>query len=78
MTELYNVVQFFANDMHEYVRRNVSAQEAVDAARHYCTSIGAKLGTTVKVIITDDGDYTNFQWEFGKGITYPTRKELQQ
>ena len=67
----FNVVQFFADESSEYVRRNVSAEEAVNAAKHYCTSVGAKLGITRRVIITDGGDSTNFEWKFGKGITYP-------
>lgn len=29
------------------------------------------IGIIRKVIITDGGDFINFQWEFGKGITYP-------
>ena len=66
----FSVCQFFADDSYEYVRRFVSAKEAVEAAKHYCTSIGAQLGTTRRVIITDGGDYINFEWQFGKGITY--------
>lgn len=70
-TELFNVVQFFPDETYEYVRRGVTAEEAVEAARHYCSSVGARLGTTRRVIITDDGDYCNFEWRFGEGITYP-------
>lgn len=71
----FSVCQFFPDGSYEYVRRFVSAQEAVEAARHYCTSVGARLGTTQRVIITDGGDRVNFEWQFGKGITYPPRDE---
>ena len=67
----YNVVQFFDNDMHEYVKRNVTLREAVEVAARCTRSVGARTGTVVKVIITDSGDDTNFMWEFGKGIVFP-------
>lgn len=70
MSDEFNVVQFFQNDRNEYVRRHVSAEEAVRAAHHYCTSVGAKVGTTRRVIITDGGDNTNFEWRYGEGFVY--------
>ena len=54
-----------------YVCRFVSAEEAVKTAKHYCNSVGAQIGTTERVIITDGGDCIAFQWEHGKGITFP-------
>jgi hypothetical protein len=72
----FSVCQFFPDGSYEYVRRYVDAEEAVRAAHHYCNSVGAKLGTTVRVIITDGGDCTNFEWQFGKGITYPPKEDL--
>ncbi len=67
----FSVCQFFSDGSHEYVRRNVSAEEAVRAAHHYCHCVGATLGTTRRVIITDGGDFTTFEWKFGEGVTYP-------
>jgi len=67
---LFNVVQFFLDGTQEYVRRNVLAEQAVDAAKHYTSSVGAKMGTTVKVMITDQDDCCCFEWKFGKGITF--------
>lgn len=66
----FNVCQFFEDGSYEYVRRNVGAEEAVKAAHHYCHSVGAKIGTTVRVIITDGGDCCNFEWKFGEGVTF--------
>lgn len=68
----FSVCQFFPDGQYEYVRRWVTADEAFKAFQHYCTSVGAKLGTTVRVIITDGGDSTNAEWEFGKGVTFPS------
>lgn len=67
----FSVVQYFPDDSYEYVRRYVSATEAMTAARHYCTSVGAKLGITKKVIITDGGDFICFEWTKEKGVTFP-------
>jgi hypothetical protein len=69
----FSVCQFFVDGSFEYVRSFVGAEDAVQAARHYCTSVGAQLGTTVRVIITDADDFTNFEWKFGEGIVFPPR-----
>jgi hypothetical protein len=74
-TELFSVCQFFADDTYEYVRRYVSAEEATKAFEHYVTCIGARIGTTKRVIITDGGDCINAEWQFGKGVTYPPEEE---
>lgn len=69
----FSVCQFFQHGSYEYVRRRVGAEEAVKTAKHYTTSIGARLGTTKRVIITDGSDCTNFEWRFGEGVVYPPR-----
>lgn len=60
--DFFTVYQFFADGSYEAVRSRVGAKEAVEAARHYSSSVGAQIGTTVRVIIVDDGDFTNFEW----------------
>jgi hypothetical protein len=71
MTEIFSVCQFFDNGSYEYVRRHVSADEAMTAFRHYTSSIAAQHGTTRRVIITDGADCITAEWQFGKGITIP-------
>lgn len=66
----FSVVQFFEDESYETVREHVSAEEAVDAAHHYCNSVGAKLGFTKRVIITDGGDCVNFEWKHGEGVVF--------
>jgi hypothetical protein len=66
----FSVCQFFADDSYEYVRRWVSAEEAVAAAKHYTESVAARTGVTARVIITDGGDCTNFEWKFGEGVVF--------
>lgn len=67
----YNVCQFFVDDTHEYVKRSIGAEEAITLAIQLCRSVGGRLGTTKRVIITDEGDFTNWEWVFGQGIVYP-------
>ena len=66
----FSVVQFFEDDSYEYVRTGVGAEEAVKAAHHYCHSVGATLGFTKRVIITDSDDYIAFEWKHGEGVTF--------
>lgn len=77
MDNQFSVCQFFRDDSYEYVRRFVSADEAVKAFMHYASSVGAKLGTTKRVIITDGDDFTNMEWKYGEGITYPDEFTLK-
>lgn len=67
----FSVVQWFPNGQYEYVRRYVDVETAVLVAIHYMTCIGAKIGTTVRVIIEDGGGYCSLDWERDKGIIFP-------
>lgn len=71
----FSVVQFFEDGSYEYTRRFVTAGEAVGAFRHYCTSVGVKMGLVTRVIITDGGDCTCAEWKIGEGLTYPPKEE---
>jgi hypothetical protein len=74
----FSVCQFFWDDTYEYVNRFVGPEEAVNAAHSLCHSVGARIGTTRRVIITDGGDLTVFEWKHGEGVVFPTREELRQ
>jgi len=67
----FSVAQFFADGTHEYVRRFVGDEEAVKAAHHYTHNVAARRGLVIRVIITDGGDCTVFEWKFGEGVTFP-------
>lgn len=67
----FSVYQWFEDGQYERVRHGVDDQEAVKVAIHYSTSVGAKIGTTVRVIITDGGDLTVWEWKRGEGIVFP-------
>jgi len=69
--EKFSVCQFFKDGSYEYVVRFVSAEEAVSKATFYTINVAANYGITQRVIITDFLDCINWEWQFGKGITFP-------
>jgi hypothetical protein len=69
--ERFNVFQFFEDGSYEQVRFAVDVSEAARAYAHYTTCVGAQLGTTVRVIITDSGDSINAEWKRGEGTVFP-------
>ena len=74
LSELFTVVQFFPAGQYEYVCRNVGAKAAVDAAYHYTHSVGAMVGVTRRVIITDAGGILCFEWLAGEGVVFPKQE----
>jgi hypothetical protein len=75
--ETFSVCQFFEDETYEWVRQNVSAEEAVKAFQHYTNNVASKIGITNRVIITDSGDCIAYEWKKGKGITFPSQEEIQ-
>ena len=73
--EKYHVYQFFMDESYERVREFVSDEEAVKAAVHYSSSVGARMGTTVRVIICDMGDSVCYEWKYGEGIIFPPQEK---
>jgi hypothetical protein len=71
----FSVVQYLHNDLYEYVRRYVTAEEAVRAAEHFTSNVMARIGMTRRVIITDGGDCVCFEWLSGEGVVFPPKEE---
>jgi len=74
----YSVCVFFPDGRYSYVHRYISAKRAVETVVNLTKSSYAKRGLYRKITITDGGDDTNYVWEFGKGITYPTAAQLRE
>lgn len=74
----FSVCQFFEDGQYEYVRRYVSAEEAVKAFKHYTQNVAVTLGVTKRVIVTDGGDQINLEWKLGEGITFPPELTSQK
>jgi hypothetical protein len=66
----FSVYQFFDDGTYECVRQYVDAKEAVEAAHHYTHNVATMVGIIERVIITDGGDITCFEWTKGKGVTF--------
>jgi hypothetical protein len=73
----FSVMQFFPDGTCEYVKRFVGAEEAVRTAKDYSTRPAVLLGVIERIIITDGGDYTVFEWKAGEGVTFPVKIRTQ-
>jgi hypothetical protein len=71
MSDEFSVVQFFVDDSYEYVSRELGGKEAVQLAANLAHSVGGRIGTTRRIIITDGDDCTVFEWKYGDGVTFP-------
>lgn len=72
--EKFDVFQFFPDGSYEQVSSRVGPMEATRRALKLTETLGAKLGTTTRIIITDSGDNINFEWKFGQGVVYPPKE----
>lgn len=52
-------------------RRFIDARTAVELAQSLTLRPAVRLGVIRRVIITDGGDFTVFEWQLGKGVTFP-------
>lgn len=59
-------------------REGLTSESAVDFAMGMTRRPAAQIGIVKKIMITDGGDCSVFEWEFGKGITHPTPQALQE
>jgi hypothetical protein len=75
--ESFNVCQFFPDGGYEYAGRRMPAKESIELMKRLTESVGGRIGTTVRVIVTDGGDSIVAEWKFGEGVTYPT-PEMRQ
>jgi hypothetical protein len=71
----FSVYQFFPGGSYERAASFVTAETAVKTAKRLTETVGARLGVVERVIITDGGDDTVFEWKPGEGVTYPNRSE---
>jgi hypothetical protein len=78
----YSVYVFLPDETHFPVVRFVRAGQAVRMAHRLTRVIEQGLvddpdakGVPTKVIITDGGDCTVFEWQRGRGVVFPSRSE---
>lgn len=73
--ERFHVYQFFEDGSYERVREFAPIQSALEGFAHYCTSVAARNGVTVRVILVDMGDLTVAEWTAAEGVIHPPRSE---
>jgi len=71
MIEKFSVCQWFDDGQYDYELRYVPLERAVTRAMGIAHSVGGRLGTTVRVIITDGDDSIVWEWKHGEGIVFP-------
>jgi hypothetical protein len=71
----FAVWQWFEDDWHECLGRNLDPESAIKLAHSYTVRPAALIGIIKKVTIVDCDDNTAFLWEFGKGVVFPSREE---
>lgn len=67
----FSVWTFFPDDTYTEEVRFVSIEKAGQVAKGVINSVGGKIGTVKKVMITDGGDCVVFEWKYGEGIVWP-------
>lgn len=71
MSDLFNVHQWFVNNGYEKAGEWMDAKRAVEFATSLATSVGARLGTSVRVMITDHLDCCAWEWRREFGVIHP-------
>lgn len=69
--EEFSVVEFYDDGFHKYVDRWMDAHDAVHLAREL---IDRSDDHVVRIIITDGGDFTVFEWKQDLGVTFPPKE----
>jgi len=64
-------VYVFTLDQHFPVARFVSVERAMHTARRAVGAAHLAGDDTDRIIVTDGGDHTVFEWQRGKGVTWP-------
>ena len=72
----FSVYWWDAQDGQHEEKRFVSAEEAFSAVERLTKGPASLLGIVNRVIITDGGDFTNFEWKKGLGVVFPTEADI--
>lgn len=70
----FSVYWFDADECSYPELRGVDAKTSVEFAKGLTERPAALMGIIQRIVITDGGDFTVFEWKNGEGVTYPPRK----
>ena len=71
----FSVYWWDAQGEHHEELRFVGPEQALKAVKRLTTGPGAQVGIVKRVIITDGGDFCNYEWKEGR-ITYDGREHM--
>jgi hypothetical protein len=74
MSDEWSVWIFFPDGGHVAEAQWIGPEAAVKLAYELTRRPAARVGIIERVIITDGGDFTCFEWQFGKGVTFPIQE----
>lgn len=66
----FSVFVWFCDGTYVCELQYVDAETAVNKAKSMTTNVAAETGLATRVMITDGGDCSVFEWEYGKGIVH--------
>ena len=69
----FSVWIFWADGTHSAVAVLIKAGEAVRMAQTLSIYLGPADPTCERIIVTNGGDDTVFEWKRGEGVTFPPR-----
>lgn len=76
--EVFDVVQYFTNDQHEWVLDAAKLDAAITCAINLSTSVGGKIGTTRRVIVADAEGQIVWEWQYRKGMVWPVTDHVPE
>lgn len=59
-------------------RQFIPLLEAVKLAKSLADRPAGTFGIIKKIMITDGGDHAVFEWQFGKGVVFPTPEQMEE
>jgi len=70
-TETFSVFWWDPDDTYYKELEYVGVKEAVHRAYGLANSVGGRIGTIKRIIVTDGGDCCIWEWIFGEGVVFP-------
>lgn len=68
----FAVWQFFTGGSCTRERADLSAMEAIKEANRLTQTLAAQSGSTCRIVITNERDYTVWEWRHGEGLVLPS------
>lgn len=67
----FTVYQFFIGGQCAPATEPLKARTALREAKELTATLGARIGSTCRIVITDAGGGTVWEWRYGHGVVFP-------